>query len=58
MRGWPESLSVCVAGLGQKNGPTDNTICHKQLVDGEITNDSGACRMSAPAVWANSQKKF
>jgi hypothetical protein len=46
-----------VSGLGQKHGTTDNTVCAEQLVDGEKTNDSGACSMSAPAAWANAQKK-
>jgi hypothetical protein len=26
-------------------------------VDGEKTNDSGSCGMSAPAAWENAQKK-
>ena len=46
-----------VSGLGQKHGATDNTVCAEQLVDGEKTNYSGACRMSAPAAWVNAQKK-
>ena len=45
-----------VSGLGQKHGATDNTVCAEQLVDGEKTNYSGACGMSAPAAWANAQK--
>ena len=47
----------CVSGLAQKHGPTDNNVCAEQLVDGEKTNYSGACRMSAFAAWANAQKK-
>ena len=46
-----------VSGLDQKYGATDNTVCAEQLVDGEKTNDSGACGMSSPAAWANAQKK-
>ena len=46
-----------VSGLGQKHGATDNTVCAEQLVDGEKTNYSGVCGMSAPAAWANAHKK-
>ena len=46
-----------VSGLGQKHGSTDHAVCAEQLVDGEKTNDSGACGMSAPAAWANAQKQ-
>ena len=46
-----------VSGLGQKHGATDNAVCAEQLVDGEKTNYLGACGMSAPAAWANVQKK-
>jgi len=46
-----------VSGIDQKHGATDNTVCAEQFVDGEKTNYSEACRMSAPAAWANAQKK-
>jgi hypothetical protein len=46
-----------VSGLGQKHGSTDHAVCAEQLVDGEKTNYSRACGMSAPAAWANAQKK-
>ena len=46
-----------VSGLGQKHGATDHAVCAEQLVDGEKTNYSGACRMSALAAWANAQKQ-
>ena len=46
-----------VSGLDQEHGATDHAVCAEQLVDGEKTNYSGACGMSAPAAWANAQKK-
>ena len=45
-----------VYGLGQKHGPTDNTVCAEQLVDGEKTNYSGNRGVRAPAASANAQK--
>lgn len=39
---------------GAVSGLIKNTA---QLVDGEKTNFSGSCRVSAPAEWANAQKK-
>ncbi len=46
-----------VKGLGKKHGAADHDVCAEQLVDGEKTNDSGACGMSAPAAWSNVPKK-
>jgi hypothetical protein len=45
-----------VSGLIQKHGATNHAVCAEKLVDGEKTIYSGACGMSAPALWANAQR--
>jgi hypothetical protein len=50
------------SGLGvgdvcRKHGANDHAICAEQLIDGEKTNDSRDCRMSAVEAWANAPKK-